>query len=261
MNPSLSDLLGVATRAAMDAGKRTLDYFNTSLDVVLKADQSPVTAADLESEAILRDRISRAFPTHSILGEESGETVGSNSRYRWIIDPLDGTKSFIRGVPLYGVLVGVEVAGRPSVGVVYLPATNELVAAADGLGCTLNGRPCQVSETASLDAATVLTTSVPRCMAKSDAYTTLSQRAQFAAGWGDAYGHVLVATGRADIMLDPKVSPWDCAALLPILREAGGRLTSWSGEETIWAADAVSTNQLLNTQTLEVLRSANAASH
>ena len=259
MTPSLSDLLEVAVDAARLAGRRTLDYFGTRLAVERKADQSPVTAADTESERILRDRIARSFPDHAVLGEEQGASPAgskSGSRYRWVLDPLDGTNGFVRGVPLYGVLVGVEVDGRPAVGVVYLPGTGELVAAADGLGCTLNGTPCRVSRTATLDAATLLTTSVPRCMAKSNAYATLMHRVAFTAGWGDAYGHVLVATGRADVMLDPKMSPWDCCALVPILREAGGRYTSWAGEETIHAPDGVSTNAALHDRVLAVLRDA-----
>jgi myo-inositol-1(or 4)-monophosphatase len=188
--------------------------------------------------------------------EEHGETSG-NPDYKWIIDPIDGTKSFIHGVPLYGVLIGVEVRGRPSVGVIYAPGTDELVAAADGLGCTWNGRTSRVSKVDRIEDATVLAGSITRAIARSDAYEKLASRAKLNRGWGDAYGYLLVATGRAEVMLDPVLNPWDCAPLPPILREAGGRFTTWAGEETIWGPDGVATNGALNAHVLSVLGSEN----
>src|SRR5438105_8033960 len=139
-DPSFKDLLSVATDAAFLPGRRTLAYFNTDLVIDTKSDNTPVTCADREAEQLIRDVITRQFPTHSILGEEHG-TLDGNPDYKWIIDPIDGTKSFIHGVPMYGVLIGVEVRGRPSVGVIYLPALDEMLAAADSLGCTHNARP------------------------------------------------------------------------------------------------------------------------
>ena len=127
--PTLSELLAVATEAAYLGGRRTLAYFNAGVAVETKADDTPVTVADREAEQVIRARISRSFPNHSIIGEEGGETAG-DAAYRWIIDPIDGTKTFIHGVPFYGVLVGVEVAGEPAVGAVYLPAFDEMISAA-----------------------------------------------------------------------------------------------------------------------------------
>ena len=164
-NPSLRELLSVASDAAYIAGRRTLAYFNAEVAVEHKADDTPVTRADREAELVIRERISRFFPDHSIVGEEHGETRG-NPDYKWIIDPIDGTKSFIHGVPLYGVLIGVEVRGRASVGVIYAPGTDELVAAADGLGCTWNGRTCRVSQVSKLEDATVLAGSITRAIAR-----------------------------------------------------------------------------------------------
>jgi histidinol phosphatase-like enzyme (inositol monophosphatase family) len=253
--PSLRDLLSVAIDAAYLAGRRTLAYFNAEVAVETKTDNTPVTRADREAEQAIRERIARFFPDHSVLGEEAGEQRGGNPDYKWVIDPIDGTKSFIKGVPLYGVLIGVEVRGRASVGVVYLPATDELIAAADGLGCTWNGRRARVSDVSRIEDATLNTSSITASLGRSDAYENLIPRVKLNRGWGDCYGYMLVATGRAEIMLDPVIKPWDCAPLPPILREAGGRFTTWRGEETIWGPDGVATNGALHEQVLSVLRS------
>ncbi len=229
----LSDLLAVAIDAAYVGGRRTLAYFNTAIDVEIKADQSPVTRADREAEAVIREVIGRHYPSHSILGEEMGATSGS-ADYKWIIDPIDGTKTFIHGVPMYGVLIAVEVRGEASVGVIYMPAMDEMVSAGTGLGCRWNGRICGVSKVGSLKDATLLTTNTTSCQKRSDAYDTLVGKTKLHRSWGDCYGYALVATGRADIMLDPQMNPWDCAPMLPILREAGGHFTNWQGEATIY---------------------------
>jgi histidinol phosphatase-like enzyme (inositol monophosphatase family) len=247
----LRELLSVATDAAYLAGRRTLAWFNAEVAVDTKADNTPVTCADREAEQAIRERITRFFPDHSIVGEEAGEQRGGNPGYKWVIDPIDGTKSFIKGVPLYGVLIGVEVRGRASVGVIYLPATDELIAAADGLGCTWNGRRARVSDVSRLEDATLNTSSITGSLGRSDAYEKLIHRVKLNRGWGDCYGYVLVATGRAEIMLDPVIKPWDCAPLPPILREAGGRFTTWAGEETIWGPDGVATNGALHRQVLQ----------
>ena len=250
----LRDLLNVAVDAAYLAGRRTLAWFNAEVAVESKADSTPVTAADREAERVIRDRIGRYFPNHAILGEEQGATGAADADYRWYIDPIDGTKSFIHGVPMYGVLVAVEVRGRSSVGVVYLPATDEMVAAADGLGCTWNGRAARVSSAGRVEDATMNTSSITASLNRSDAYENLIRRVKLNRGWGDAYGYALVATGRADIMLDPVINPWDVAPLPVILREAGGRFTNWRGEETHLGPDGVATNGRIHEDVLAVLR-------
>ena len=254
-SPDLRDLLHVATDAAYLAGRRTLAYFNTGVAVQNKADASPVTIADKEAERILRERIAHSFPDHTILGEEEGETIGKNPDYRWIVDPIDGTKSFIAGVPLYGTLIGVEVRGEPAVGVLYLPALGEMICAANGLGCFWNNRPVRVSETKDLSKAVIVTSSILRCQARSDAFDTLSERTYLQRTWGDAFGYALVATGRADLMLDPAANPWDVAPMLPILREAGGNFAAWSGEVTIHGGDGFATNAALFGPICEILQS------
>lgn len=251
--PTLEQLLDVARQAAYLGGRRTLAYFNTGVAVETKSDETPVTRADREAETVIRDYINQHFPDHAIIGEEHGEQRGS-ADYRWIIDPIDGTKSFIHGVPIYGVLIGVEVANQASVGVVYLPALDEMVSAATGLGCWWNGRRAHVSTVERLADATILTTSVTSCMKRSDAYEKLAAQTKLQRGWGDCYGYVLVATGRAEIMIDPAMNPWDCAPMLPIMREAGGHFAAWDGTPTIWGKDAFATNDALYAEVAAALK-------
>lgn len=250
----LTKYLEVAVEAAFLGGKRTLAYYGAGVTVETKSDQTPVTVADRESELVIRERIHRAFPTHSVVGEEGGLEAGDDA-FKWIIDPIDGTKTFIRGVPLYGVLVGLEVEGVASVGAVYLPATDEMLYGALGHGAFLNGRPARVSQTERLEDATLLVTSSESARKRGGAYDKLASSVNLVRGWGDCYGYVLVATGRADVMLDAGMNVWDCAPLLPILHEAGGRFTNWAGEPTIYGRDAVGTNGHLHDAVLEVLKS------
>ena len=252
--PTLRELLDVATEAAYLGGRRTLAYYNTPLSIETKSDNTPVTRADREAELAIREYIGRYFPSHAVVGEEHG-AAGGDPRYRWIIDPIDGTKSFIHGVPLFGVLIGVEVDGESQVGVVYMPALDEMLCAARGLGCRWNGRPAKVSENGELAQATLLCGSPMAALRRSDAFERLASATKLQRGWGDCYGYVLVATGRADIMLDPAMNLWDCAPLLPILEEAGGRFSNWQGERTIAGPDAVGASSQLYPQVLEVLRS------
>jgi histidinol phosphatase-like enzyme (inositol monophosphatase family) len=251
--PSLADLHAVAVEAAREGGRVTLAYFNRGAAVEWKDDGSPVTVADRQAEAAIRRVIGSAFPTHAILGEEEGETAGS-APVRWIVDPLDGTRTFVRGVPLFGTLVGVEVEGEPVIGVVHLPALDETVAAARGAGCTWNGNPCRVSTVGRLEDALLLVTDERVARRRSGAYDRLVAHTGMQRTWADCYGYVLVATGRAEVALDPIVNVWDCAALLPIIEEAGGRFTDWRGRRTIRGGEAVATNGRLHEEVLALLR-------
>jgi histidinol phosphatase-like enzyme (inositol monophosphatase family) len=250
--PSPKDLLAVALDVARAGGQQTLKYFNRGIAIERKGDGTPVTLADRESEAVMRGLIARAFPTHAILGEEEGETPGDGV-HRWILDPLDGTKTFVRGVPLYGTLVGVEVRDQPLVGVCYLPALDELVAAARGEGCTWNGARCRVSDVTRLDDALAVVTDERDARMRSGAWARIEARTAMQRTWADCYGYVLVATGRAEVALDPIVNVWDCAALLPIVEEAGGRFTDWKGTPTIRGGEAVATNGALHADVLGIL--------
>ncbi len=243
---SLRTLLDFALDAAWQAGQLTLAHFQTGVAVEWKGDDSPVTIADRESEQLLRRLIERRFPDHAVVGEEFG-AADRDSRHRWIIDPIDGTRSYVRGVPLYGVLIGLEVADEPVVGVAHFPALRETVAAAKGEGCRWNGRLAHVSGISSLGQALLLYTDAAEFARQNRTRTwqRLQTATQTQRSWGDCYGHCLVATGRAEVMLDPVVSVWDAAPLLPILEEAGGTFTDWNGLPTIHGCNAMSTNGLV----------------
>lgn len=250
----LEQLLEFAVELAQGAGEITLRHFRNPPRPERKADGSFVTAADRESEGFLRARIEERFPHDAIVGEEYGERAGSSGR-RWILDPIDGTYSFVHGVPLYGVLLGLEVDEDPAIGVVNLPAIDEIVFAARGLGCFWNGRRAEVSKTAELKEALLLATDFGTCerYGFGEAAGRLQGEAQARRTWGDCYGHVLVATGRADVMLDPALAVWDSAALLPIVEEAGGTFTDWQGRRTIEGGNGISTNGLLLKRVMEIV--------
>lgn len=242
MPPSLDSLLEFAIDAAWRAGRTTLAHFQTGVAVDVKPDQSPVTIADRAAERLLRDLIRARFPDHEILGEEFGGDARA-AEVRWVLDPIDGTKSYIRGVPLYGVLVALEVEGEPRLGVAHFPALNETVAAAAGCGCWWNGRRARVSAVDALDQAALGYSDTRMMHARlGDRWPALQVATAVQRGWGDCYGHCLVATGRLDVMLDPVMNPWDCSALIPVLREAGGTCTDWSGAPRTDGGDAFSTN-------------------
>lgn len=256
MSDSLRTRLEFAVEAAWLAGKITLRYFQAGVETEWKADESPVTVADREAEGKIREMIERAFPQDGIAGEEYGEREGS-SGCRWLIDPIDGTQSFVQGVPLYGVLVAMESREGVVLGVAHLPALGETVWAARGEGCWWNGRRTSVSAVKELRQACFCYTSWPSFaeQGKVDAWQQLSQRVRLVRGWGDCYGHLLVATGRAEASFDPIANPWDCGPLLPILTEAGGTFTDWRGRATIYGGDAFSTNGHLFPVVLEHLHS------
>jgi histidinol phosphatase-like enzyme (inositol monophosphatase family) len=222
-----------------------------------KADNSFVTAADREAEEYLRTQIGKDFPDDAILGEEEGEKPGRSNR-RWILDPIDGTYSFVHGVPLYGVLIGLEIDSEAVLGVVNLPALSEMICAARGLGCFWNDAPACVSATESLSEALLLSTDFGSCDEHGfgRAVEILQRQVNARRTWGDVYGHVLVATGRADIMLDPIMNVWDCAPLLPIVEEAGGTFTDWRGQRTINGGNAISTNGKLFDSVMATIREA-----
>lgn len=252
---SLADLLDFAIDAAWRAGRITLAYFQTDIQAERKLDNTPVTVADRRSEECVRDLIRTRFPDHAILGEEFGEH-GAGARYRWIIDPIDGTKSFLSGVPLYSVLIGLERDGETVLGVANFPALNEMAYAARGIGCFWNGRRARVSEINRLEDARVMTSEINLFAqtGRQDVWNALIERTYIQRTWGDAYGYVLVATGRAEVMLDPATSVWDCAALKPILEEAGGTFTDWQGVPTIHGRDSMATNQHLFQPIMTILQ-------
>jgi histidinol phosphatase-like enzyme (inositol monophosphatase family) len=250
----LKELLDFGVEAARGAGEITLRYFRRDVETRLKGKDNFVTRADVEAEEFLRRRIAERFPRDAVIGEEAGESAGTSGR-RWIIDPIDGTYSFVHGVPFYGVLLGVEIDGEPAVGVINMPALGEIVYAGRGLGCFWNGEPARVSQTAKLEDALLLSTDFGSCARYGfgAAADELQRGAAMRRTWGDCYGYVLVATGRADVMLDPAMNVWDCAALLPVVEEAGGTFTDWRGRRTIHSGNSVATNGLLFREVMQII--------
>jgi len=250
-----------ARRWLPQVGAIVLSYFQGAhLERVKKHDGTDVTKADREAEAYLRKMISQEFPQDSITGEESGETLGS-SGWRWIVDPIDGTAAFVQGVPLFGTLIGATFNDQPLIGVIAIHALGESVFALKGQGAwwirNKDAEPvrCHVSSQTQLsDAAFCYTTvkSWDQCGA-GKAHEKLRQRVSQDRGWSDCYGYVLVATGRADIMVDAKMHIWDNAALMPIIEEAGGRFTDWNGRSVIDGGNAVASNGVLHDFVLKLL--------
>lgn len=244
----LQSRLDTALNASWRAGRITLAYYQSQLHVDFKGDGSPVTQADVRAEQEIRSILNQHFPEDAIVGEEGGAQKKSAATGTWYIDPIDGTKSFICGVPFYAVLLAYEIAGEVVLGVINLPALNEMIWATKGNGCFWNGRRAQVSSVNHLRDARLMLTDY-RQMEKDCPPVGLQQlcaETKLQRTWGDAYGHVLVATGRAEIMIDPRMAVWDCGPLLPIIQEAGGRFTDWQGNATIHGANAFSTNGLLH---------------
>lgn len=253
----LRDYLDFAAQTAYEAGRLTLGYFRTdALRTELKPDDTPVTVADREAEKLIRARIGARYPGHAVVGEEFGVEGGEESSHRWILDPIDGTKAFVRGVPLYGVLIGLEIEGRCEVGAAYFPALDEMIYAATGEGCFCDGRRCSVTSTGTLGGGILSFTDASSFEehGREDAFRRLRAAAGGSRGWSDAYGHALVATGRVELMLDPVMNPWDCAPFPPILREAGGYFGDWSGNETIYAGEALSTTRTLLPEVLRLIQ-------
>jgi histidinol phosphatase-like enzyme (inositol monophosphatase family) len=249
-----------AVQIARQAGRHTLQYFqHPDLAVELKSDASPVTIADRQAEQLLRERIAERFPGDAILGEEFGEQ-GGTSGYRWILDPIDGTKSFVHGVPLYGTLVAVEHEQRSVIGVIYLPPLDECVHAAVGKGAwhergTSPPQPARVSSTAKLKDGLLLASEIRfPTPERQQTLLELAKAARINRTWGDCYGYLLVATGRAEVMLDPIMGLWDIAPLQPILEEAGGTLTDWQGNPTIYSAEAIATNGQVLDEVLRIVK-------
>ncbi len=245
----IKELLQAAKEIAFIGGKHTLKYFKQDFEVISKEDDSPVTIADRETEQVIREEILKRYPDHGIIGEEYGRT-NEESPIQWVLDPIDGTKSFIHGVPFYTTLIGIMINNEPVVGVINAPALDELCAAGIGLGVTLNDKPVSVRATENMKDATFLVTEIRRFQecGMEPQFQDLMAKTKLHRTWGDAYGHMMVAIGRADIMFDPILNIWDAAALLPVLREAGGIFSDTNGVETIHSGNGFSTNKVLYPQ-------------
>jgi histidinol-phosphatase len=246
----------VAITAAKAGGEVALRYFRTGVAVEYKGDRSPVTRADRECEQRIIEVLRRDFPDYGIVGEEFGESAGVHQRPRWIIDPIDGTKNFIRGIPYFATLIGLEEDGEITAGVVYAPAVDDLLYAQKGQGAfDRNGR-LQVSQVASLRDGLVVFGGIDifRQAGRWSGFERLVCASGRQRGFGDYFGHTFVARGQAEAMVELDLKPWDLAAIKIVIEEAGGRFTDFAGAATIYGGNAIASNGLVHDEILDVFR-------
>lgn len=268
---AIQSRLQVALDATFDAGKAIAEYyFGMGIDVVWKGDGSPVTQADERAEKILRERLMAIFPDDAVIGEEHEDEEGT-SGFKWIIDPLDGTEAFIRKIPIFGTLVGLEFEGKMVAGVVFMPAQREFAWASQGHGCwwvqdttgaydieTLKERAIrsQVSPQSDLSKAMISTTGQGAFhrAGQVGAFLRLRDATRKDRGFGHCWSHLLVATGRMDISIEPKIKEWDIAPFAALLSEAGGKLTDFKGKETVYSGNVLCSNGALHDAAIKALK-------
>jgi len=239
------------------SGKFIRPYFaNPELPVEIKADQSPVTAADRGAEELLRRLVRRKYPDHGIIGEEFG-AENEKAEFVWVLDPIDGTKAFISGCPLFGTLIALLHRGQPVLGALHQPVLRQLLIG-DGRTSELNRRPVRVRACPGIEAAVLLTSDTlnPGKYRDGAAFDALARRVRFLRTWGDCYGYLLVSGGWADVMTDPIMNPWDIQAIVPIIRGAGGVVTDWHGGDPVTGNSLVAANPELHPKIIEALNPA-----
>jgi histidinol-phosphatase len=251
----MDKVLSTAIDAAKAAGEIALHYFRTNLTVETKADRTPVTRADRECEATIVEVLSRRFPDHGFLGEEMGEHAGKMN-VRWIIDPIDGTKNFIRGIPFFATLIALEEAGEVTTGVMYAPAINDLLYAQKGQGAFANGRQVHVSAVTDLSDAMLIHGGLKDLKVRPcwQSFLRLVDATARQRGFGDALGHSVVICGHAEVALEPEIKPWDVAATKIIVTEAGGRFSDFAGSPSIYTGNAVISNGRVHEAVVKILR-------
>ncbi len=239
--PSASDRFrSFAIELAKASGDFIVPHFgNLNLAIDLKSDATPVTIADRGAEELMRAMIARQFPDHGVLGEEYGADR-TDAEFVWVLDPVDGTKAFTTACPLFGTLIALLHRGEPCLGLIHNPILNQLMIG-DGTVTTLNGTPVRCRATTRVEESTLLYSDHFSAERYQDgtAFDTLARRVKLARTWGDCYGYMLMAAGWADIALDPIVSPWDIAAIIPIVRGAGGTISDWQGGSPTNAQSAI----------------------
>lgn len=250
MKSDIKDRYGRALEWLEKIGKGTLEWFEKGTEIEWKSDQSPVTIADKEAELGLRESIAQFFPEDGLLGEEFGDRPGS-SGFRWIIDPIDGTRSFTRGIPLWGMLVGLEHHGQMVAGVAHAPAMGKTWHACRGEGAFVGDRRISVSKQTDLAHSQVYYSGLKwfRKAGAEEGFLRLSHDCPQIRGFGDFYGFALVAQGSGEAMIEYGVKSWDIAALFPIVEEAGGKMTDWDGGINLNRSDVVASNGLVHEKT------------
>jgi histidinol-phosphatase len=255
MNPAWRTRYDLAVEAARRAGDLARTYYESTFEVEKKSDNTPVTLADREGESLIRAMIGKAFPDDGFLGEEYGNQPGT-SGFRWVIDPIDGTKSFVRHIPLWATLIGLEYGGEQIAGVAHLPVFAMTYRALRGDGAFENERRIRVSNVPVLAESMICYSSINwfTRAGREKTFIELANRTARQRGYGDFYGFVLVAEGAAELMVDHGVSPWDIAATKAIIEEAGGRFTDWDGRSTIERPDVLASNGRVHEEAISVLR-------
>lgn len=234
-----------------------LPYFaNSDMEVMLKDNQTPVTRADREAEEILRAMIRKRYPSHGIIGEEFGHE-NEAAEFVWILDPIDGTITFTSGCPLFGTLICLLHQGRPMLGTIHLPALGQLCVG-NNRETVVNRKAVRMREITSLSEARLLTTDIENIARYKNktAFDILIHRSALFRTWGDCYGYFLLASGWADIMLDPIMNPWDLLPLIPVIQGAGGVITTWNGDDAVSGDSCIAANKILHPQVLQILNSA-----
>lgn len=250
-------LLEVAVEAARAAGEVAMKYFRRGVGVTLKPDRSPVTEADRAAEHVVVEVLHGAFPEYGVLGEELG--ARGSQEVRWIIDPIDGTRNFVRGIPIWAVLIALEEHGEVTAGVVLSPVTDQLYTARRGDGAFLGGERLRVSPIPTLDQATLVHASLNllRGGLHWDGFARLVDATERQRGFGDYMCYTLVAEGKADVAVEgPDLKPWDLAPVKILVEEAGGRFTDFAGAPTIYSGTALATNGRLHDAALVLIRGA-----
>jgi myo-inositol-1(or 4)-monophosphatase len=250
---NLNELKKFTEYLAQESGYVIRDYFRTDVNIESKQDESPVTIADKQTEELLRDLISKEFPGHGILGEEFG-TVNENAEYQWVLDPIDGTKSFISGALSFGTLIALMHNGEPILGAFYQPIIGEFLIG-DNSETTLNGEKVEVRNCDSIEQATFLTTdhlNVEKYQ-NMEKFEKLIRKVKLYRNWGDCYGYYLVATGFADVMMDPVMSAWDTMALIPIIKGAKGVITDYHGNDPVKGDSVIAASPGIHQKIVEEL--------
>jgi histidinol phosphatase-like enzyme (inositol monophosphatase family) len=251
--PALPELMDFARQLAEESGELIRRYFRTGYTVDLKADESPVTIADRGAEELMRQRIQAVYPGHGILGEEFGAHQ-SDADYRWVLDPIDGTKNFISHSYLFGTLIALLKDGRPILGVIHQPLVRDMLIG-NGSGAWLNGQPVRVSPCQRVEDAVLLTSDHWNVFdyQNGPAFENLSKRVLRYRTWGDCHGYMLVANGGAHLMTDPVMNEWDYMALIPIIEGAGGRITNWQGDDPLAGSGIVASCGTIHDQVIGLL--------
>jgi len=228
-------------------------YFRTEISVELKNDNSPVTIADKKAEQVMRELIMKQYPDHGIFGEEFGET-NKDAEYTWILDPIDGTKSFICGAYSFGTLIGLLKNGQPIIGVYNHPIFNDFLIG-DNLETRINGETTFIRNCSELNKAVLLTTDHLNIGKYQDIekFNQLIKKVKLYRNWGDCYGYYLLATGYADIMIDPIMSPWDLLPLIPIIKGAGGVISDYQGNDPVKGKSAVASSPHIHSEIISLL--------